>query len=87
MVVGDEHRPLLARQQRRALHELAAGVDAFLGAGAAEHKRAGIDRVGEQVVHRRVGRRLPADPAGAGWSAWEQQPVLAQRQQHLPSGA
>ena len=60
MVIGNEHRPLLAGQQHGALHHLAGRIDAFLGAGAAEHERPGIDRIGEQVVHRRVGRRLPS---------------------------
>ena len=45
MVIGNQHRPLITREQRGALHERAVRVDAFLGAGAAEHERAGIDGV------------------------------------------
>ena len=60
MVVGDQHRPLLARQQPvPGDARVPAGVDALLGAGAAEHERPGIGRVGQEVVHRRVGRPAP----------------------------
>jgi hypothetical protein len=38
-------------------------------------------------VHRRIGRRRPVHPTGPGGSPWQQQPVLAQREQHLPGGA
>ncbi len=87
MVVGDQHRPLITRQQHGALHELARRVDTFLGAGAAEHERPCIDRVGEEIVHRRIGRRRPVHPPAAGRAARNQQPVATQRQQHLPPGA
>ena len=76
-----------SRGSRRCVHHLAGGVEAFLGAGAAEHERPGIGRVGQEVVHRRIGRRRPLHPSGAGRPARQQQPVAAQRQQHLPASA
>jgi hypothetical protein len=87
MVIRNEHRPLLARQRYGALHYLAGRIDAFLGAGAAKHERPRIDRIGEQVMHRRISRRLPHDPPSPGRPARQQQPVTTQRQQHLPPGA
>ena len=38
-------------------------------------------------MHRRVGRRRPGDPPGPVGPARQQQPVLAQRQQHLTGRA
>ena len=88
MVVGDEHLPLLARHQPiPRVHGPGDRVHAFFGAGAAEHKRPGVGGVGQQVVHRRVGRRCPGDPPGAVAPPRQQHPVFAQPDQHLPRRA
>jgi len=65
MVIGDQDLPLLARHQPiPSMHGPALGVDPLLGAGAAEHERPGIGRVGQQIVHRRVAGLRPGDPPG-----------------------
>ena len=88
MVVGDEHLPLLARHQPNPrAHGPGDRVHAFFGAGAAEHERPGVGGVGQQVVHRRVGRRRPGDPPGAVGPARQQHPVFTQPDQHLPRRA
>ena len=60
MMVGDQHRPLLTGQHDTVRDHLAGGVDALLGAGPAEHERPGIDRVRQEVVHRRIRCWLPS---------------------------
>jgi hypothetical protein len=65
MMVGDQDLPLLARHQPiPRMHGSANRVHPLLGAGAAEHERARIGRVGEEVVHRGVGGLCPDDALG-----------------------
>ena len=59
MVLGQADRPLLDRQLNGPPAHPSVLIDRLLLAGAAEHERARIGRVGEQVVHRRIGRRRP----------------------------
>ena len=59
MVIGQADRPLLDRHLARADLDLAVLVEALLLAGAAEHERAGIGRVGQEVVHRPIVRGRP----------------------------
>jgi hypothetical protein len=40
-------------------------IEALLLAGLAEHERARIRRVGQEIVHRSIARSRPSDPA---WS-------------------
>ena len=87
VMAGDQHRPLLAGQLPHSADHLPGGVYPFPDAGAAEHERPGIGGVGQQVMHCRVGGRRPADPPRAGPPAGQQQPVFAQRQQHLAGRA
>jgi hypothetical protein len=87
MVIGDQHGPFLARQQPHPNDHSPRSVDAFFGAGAAEHERPGIGRVGQEVVHRWIGRPRPGDPARSVAAPRQQQPVLAQGQQHLAGRA
>jgi hypothetical protein len=87
MVIGDQDLPLLTRHHPiPSMHGPALGVDPLLGAGAAEHERPGIGRVGQHVVHRRVGGLGPEDPRGTVAPTREQHTVLAQPDQHLPGG-
>jgi hypothetical protein len=83
-VVRDEHRPLVAGQLADSGGDPPINVDAFLGAGAAEHECPGIARVREQVVHRRVRGVDPEHPGIAVAAARQLQPVRAQRTDHLP---
>ena len=82
-MLGDQHRPLVAGQRHGACDHPAGRVEPLLGAVASEHERAGIAGVGQEVVHGRIGRGRPLDPAGPCRTSRQQQPVLAQRQQHL----
>jgi hypothetical protein len=86
-MVGDADLPLGPGDLPGPLDHTAVGADPLLGPGAAEHERARIDRVGEQVVHCGIGRRRPRDGAGPGWPAWQPQPVTAHAQQDLPGAA
>jgi hypothetical protein len=65
------------------VHGPGGRVHALFGAGAAEHKRSGVGRVGQKVVHRRVARRRPGDAPGAVLPARQQEPVFAQPDQYL----
>ncbi len=87
MVIGDQHRPLLARHDVHAGDQLAGRVQALFGVRAAEGERSRIRRVGQEIMHRRVAGRRPGDPPGSVLPAGQQQPVLAQRQQHLAGRA
>jgi hypothetical protein len=60
MVVGDADGPLLHRQLDRPAPDAPLVVESLLLAGAAEHERARIGWVGEQVVHRAIARPRPA---------------------------
>src|SRR5439155_10621341 len=61
MVLGQADRPLPDRHINAADAHLAVLVEALLPALASEHERAGIGRVGQQVVHRAIVRPSPAD--------------------------
>ena len=65
MVLGQADRPLLERHLDVRTRTLAVRVDALLAAGAAEHERAGIGRVGQEVVHRAIAGARPPDRAAA----------------------
>ena len=62
MVLGQADRPLLQRHLDVVDAHAPVGVDALLAALATEHERAGIRRVGQEVVHRAIARARPADP-------------------------
>ena len=83
MMTGDQHLPLVLRQLPVPGDLLPAG-DLGPGGGLAEGERAGIGRVGQEVVDRGIGRLRPGDPAGAGLAAGQPQPPLPQRHHHLP---
>ena len=85
-MVDDQHLPLLAGHLACARDDAALRVEALLGPPAAEHECAGIGRIGEKVVDRRITRRRPGDPAGPARPTREQQVVAVQRQHDLPSG-
>ena len=63
------------------------GIDVLLLAGAAEHERAGIDRVGQQLVDRAIARADPSHPSLTDRPAREQLPVGDQLADDLPGGA
>jgi hypothetical protein len=69
MVLGNADGPLFDRQLDRAAPHAPVLVELLLLAGAAEHERAGIGRVGQEVVHRAIARADPPDPARADRSA------------------
>ena len=88
MMIGNQDLPLLAGYQPiPRMQGPALGVDPLLGAGAAEHERPGIGRVGQQVVRRGVGGLGPDDPLGTVAPTRQQHAVFAQPDQHLPGGA
>ena len=60
MVLGQADGPLLDRQLDRSRPDLAVLVQALALAGAAEHERAGIGRVGQEVVHGAIAGARPA---------------------------
>ena len=62
MVLGQADGPLLQRQLDGPDFDLAALVDALVGASSAEHERACIRRVGQQVVHGAIAGAGPAHP-------------------------
>jgi hypothetical protein len=62
MVIGQADRPLLDRDLKRPNVQRPVGVDVLLLAGAAEHERAGMDRVGQQLVDRAIARTDPSRP-------------------------
>ena len=84
VMAGDQHLPLLLRQLPVPADHVARRVQALFGAGAAEHVRARIRRVGQEVVDCGIGRLGPGDAAAAGLAAGQQQPPLPQRRHHLP---
>jgi len=59
MVIGHADRPLLHRDLESPDAQLAVGVDALLLTVAAEHERAGIHRIGQQLVDRAIARTNP----------------------------
>jgi len=83
MVLGQADRPLLERQLDGLGPHPTVGVEAFLGAGAAEHKRARIGRVGEQVVHRPIAGPRPADASLADRPPGQPLGLLEQLRDHL----
>lgn len=72
VVVGQAHAPLVDRQQLGPGAELAVGVDGLALAGATVDERAGVDRIGEQVVDSGEARRLPAHALLADGPSWQQ---------------
>src|SRR5215211_539010 len=62
MVLGDADGPLLDRQFHGPPARPPVVVQSLVGAGAAEHERARIDRVGEEVVDGAIARAGPAHP-------------------------
>ena len=86
-MVGDAHLPLLQRHLPGPGRDLAGFVDTALDLGPAEHERSGIDRVGEQIVDRRIGGLRPANPACARRAARQQEAIAPHGQQDLPGGA
>ena len=62
VVVDEQDRPLRPVLAVASQHALAAVLDRGPAAGPAEGVSAGVHRVGEQVVHRRVDRELPERP-------------------------
>ena len=62
MVIGDADRPLLQRHLHRAPTHPSVISKVLLGAGAAIHERAGIRRIGQEVVHRPIARPNPPHP-------------------------
>ena len=63
MVLGQADRPLLQRHVDVTDLDAPFGVEALLAAFAAEHERARIRRVGQQVVHGAIAGPGPADAA------------------------
>ena len=59
----------------------------LLPAGAAEHERAGIDRVGQQLVDRAIARADPPHASLADRPAWEPLAVGDQLADDLAGGA
>ena len=66
MVIADADGPLLERQLAPLATNAAVVAERLLGPGAAEHERACIGRVGEQVVHAPVARSRPPHAPLAG---------------------
>jgi hypothetical protein len=86
MVVGYADLPLLQCDLFVTDLDLARGGDRLVAAAAAEHERAGIDGVGQQVVDGAEARRLPTHPLLADGASW-QQVLLADELGHdLPGG-
>ena len=74
MVLGQADRPLFERQLDRLDPHPPVGVEVLLLAGAAEHERARIGGVGEEVVHRPIAGAAPSGraarrPSGAAVAA------------------
>jgi len=86
MVIGQADRPLLDRHLERPDMQLPVGVDALLLAGAAEHERAGIDRVGQQLLDRAIARTDPPHAALANRPAWEALTIGDHLPDDLPGG-
>lgn len=86
MVLGDADRPLLHRDLDVVRADPSLLVQALLAPAAAEHERAGIDRIGQQRVHRAIARPSPPHAAGADRSAWELLILGEQFAHDLPRG-
>jgi hypothetical protein len=84
VMVGDQHLPVLDRQQPGPGNQSAVGIHALDGPGPTEHERTGIGGVGQQVVHGRIRRLRPRDPRMPAPAPGQQNTVLAQRHEHLP---
>src|SRR6185312_15110762 len=71
MVIGQADRPLVHRHLERPDAELSVGVDVLLATGASERERAGIDRVGQQLVDRPIARADPPHTPLPDRTTWE----------------
>ena len=87
MVIGQADGPLLDRDVDAADAHLSVLVEPLDDALAAEHERAGIRRVGQDVVHRPIARARPPDPALPDRAARQLLPLGDQLQRDLPRGA
>jgi hypothetical protein len=66
VLVLDQHVAFADRAADAAPHALAAVLDAYLARRATERIGAGVDRVGQNVVHGVVGRQSPDDAVRLG---------------------
>ena len=90
VVVGNEHLPLALRQSAAAGAQHPVLVDVTFEAGLAVDVRAGVDGMGEHLVHRGVGRLHPDDVrVGVVDVALQRhlQTLLLQPQPHSTGGA
>ena len=79
-------RPLLDRHIDPADPDLAVLVEALDLALAAEHERAGVRRVGQDVVHRAIARARPPDPPLPDRPSRQRLSLGGQLDHHLPRG-
>ena len=84
MVIGDADRPPLQRHLHGAATHPPVISEVLLGAGAAEHERAGIRRVGQEVVHRPIARPDPPHPPLADRPPRQPLPLGDQLRHDLP---
>jgi len=63
-MIGDQHGPLRARQLAGHRADRPVRADGAAGAEPAEHVGAGIDRVGQDAQHPRVGQPAELQPPG-----------------------
>lgn len=78
MVLGQADRPLLERQIDRPPAHPSLFVEELLLAGAAEHERARIRRVGQERVHRPIGRGRPPHPPRADGASRQPLPLITE---------
>lgn len=84
MVLGQADGPLLDRQFDHFDTQATLVVQALLLPGLAEHERACIRRIGQEVVDRPIARPRPSDPALTDCPARQLLPLIDQLNHHLP---
>jgi hypothetical protein len=79
-MILDQNIPFGHWPMHAAPHALATVLDAHPARRAPERTSAGIDRVGQNVVHNIVGRQSPDDAAGLAFARfhWQLDPFVAQ---------